>query len=53
MKMLDKFNTKIVKNSDFLSILYSMPQREYEKKYIFKVRDIVRVSKYDWPFSKS
>ena len=39
------------KNSDFLSILYSKPLREF-KKPKFKVGDIVCVSKYELPFRK-
>ena len=40
-----------VKNSDFMSILYSKPLREY-KKPKFGIGDIVRISKYDLPFRK-
>ena len=40
---------KSVKNSDFLSILYSKPLREFRKPK-FKVRDRVRISKNDLPF---
>ena len=40
-----------VMNSDFLSILYIKPLREF-KKPKFKVGDRVRVSKYDLPFRK-
>ena len=40
-----------VKNSDFMSILYSKPLREY-KKHKFGKKDIVRISKYDLPFRK-
>ena len=42
---------KNVKNSDFLSILYSKPLREFRKPK-FKVGDTVRISKYDLPFRK-
>ena len=42
---------KNVKNSDFLSILYSKPLREF-KKPKSKVRDRVRISKCDLPFRK-
>ena len=42
---------KNVKNSDFLSILYSKPLREFRKPK-FKVEDRVRISKYDLPFRK-
>ena len=42
---------KIVKNSDFLSILYNEPLQEV-KKPKFKVGDRVRISKYDLPFRK-
>ena len=42
---------KIVKNSDFLSILYSKPLREF-KKPKFKAGDKVRISKYDLPIRK-
>ena len=42
---------KNVKNSDFLSILYSKPLREFRKPK-FKVGDRVRISKFDWPFRK-
>ena len=41
----------IVKNCDFMSILYSKPLREF-KKLIFKNGDRVRISKYDLPFCK-
>ena len=37
---------KNVMNSDFLSILYSKPLREYRKPK-FKIRDKVCISKYD------
>ena len=40
-----------VKNSDFMSILYSKPLREY-KKPKFGIRDRVRISKYDLFFRK-
>ena len=40
-----------VKNSDFMSILYSKPLREY-KKPKFGIGDRVRISKYDLPFRK-
>ena len=43
---------KNVKNSDFLSILYSKPLREFRKPKP-KVGDRVRISKYDLPFRKS
>ena len=42
---------KDVKNSDFSSILYSKPLREFRKPK-FKVGDRVRFSKYDLPFKK-
>ena len=42
---------KNVKNSDFLSILYSKPLLEFRKPK-FKVGDRVRISKYDLPFRK-
>ena len=42
---------KNVKNSDFLSILYSKPLREFRKPK-FKVGDRVRISKYDLLFRK-
>ena len=42
---------KNVGNSDFLSILYSKPLREFRKPK-FKVEDRVRISKYDVPFRK-
>ena len=42
---------KNVKNSDFLSILYSKPLREFRKPK-FKVGDRVRISKYNLPFRK-
>ena len=42
---------KNVKNSDFLSILYSQPLREY-KKPRFTIGDRVLISKYDLPFRK-
>ena len=37
---------KIVKNSDFLSILYSKPLRKFRKPK-FKIGDRVRISRYD------
>ena len=41
-----------VKNSDFISILYSKALREYkEPKFINGVRN--RISKYDLPFRKA
>ena len=40
-----------LKNSDFMSILYSKPYREI-KKPTFKIADRVRISKYDLPFRK-
>ena len=40
-----------VKNSDFMSILYSKPLREY-KKPKFGIGDRVRISKYDLLFRK-
>ena len=40
-----------VKNSDFMSILYSKPLREY-KKPKFGIGDRIRISKYDLPFGK-
>ena len=42
---------KNVKNSDFLSVLYSKPLRKFRKPQ-FKNGDRVRVSKYDLPFRK-
>ena len=42
---------KNVKNSDFLSFLYSKPLREVRKPK-FNVGDRVRISKYDLPFKK-
>ena len=42
---------KNVKNSDFLSILYSKPLREFRKP-MFTVRDRVRILKYVLPFRK-
>ena len=42
---------KNVRNSDFLSILYSKPLREFRKPK-FKVGDRVRISKYDLLFRK-
>ena len=42
---------KNVKNSDFLSILNSKTLREFNKLK-FKIRDRVRISKYDLPFRK-
>ena len=41
----------MVKNCDFLSILYSKPLREF-KKPTFKIGDRVRISKYDLLFRK-
>ena len=40
-----------VKYSDFMSILYSKPLREY-KKPKFGIGDRARISKYDLPFRK-
>ena len=40
---------KNVKSSDFLSILYSKPLREFGKPK-FKIRDRVRISIYDLPY---
>ena len=40
-----------VKNSDFMSILYSEPHREY-KKPKFGIGDRARISKNDLPFRK-
>ena len=40
-----------VKNSDFMSILYSKPLREY-KKPKFGIGARVCISKYDLPFRK-
>ena len=40
-----------VKNSDFMSIRYSKPLREY-KKPKFGIGDRVRISKYGLPFRK-
>ena len=40
-----------MKNSDFLSILYSKPLREVRKPQL-KIGDRVRISKYDLPFRK-
>ena len=42
---------KNVKNSDFLSILYSKPLREFRKPKL-NVGDKVRISKYDLRFRK-
>ena len=42
---------KNVKNSDFLSILYSKPLREFRKPQ-FKIGDRVGISEYDLRFSK-
>ena len=42
---------KIVKNSDFLSILYSETLREFRKPKL-ELGNRVRISKYDLPFSK-
>ena len=42
---------KNVKDSDFLSILYSKPPRELRKPK-FSIRDRARISKYDSPFRK-
>ena len=40
-----------VKNSDFMSVLYSKPLREY-KRPKFGIGNRVRISKYDLPFRK-
>ena len=42
---------KNLKNSDFLSILYSKLLSEFRKPQ-FKLRDRVRISKHDLPFRK-
>ena len=42
---------KNVKNSDFLSIVYSKPIREFRRPR-FEIEDRVRTSKYDLPFRK-
>ena len=42
---------KNVKNSDFLSILFSKSLREFRKPK-FKIGDRVRIPKYDLPFRK-
>ena len=42
---------KIVQNSDFLSIMYSKPLREFRKPK-FKIGATVRISKCDLPFRK-
>ena len=42
---------KTIKISEFLSILYSKPLREYRKS-MFKIGDRVRISKFDIPFRK-
>ena len=42
---------KNVKNSDFLSILYSKPLREFRKPK-FNIGDRIRISKQDLPFRK-
>ena len=42
---------KNLKNSDFLSILYSKPLRDFRKPK-FKMGDRVRISKHDSPFRK-
>ena len=42
---------KNIKNSDFLSILYSKTLREFRKPQ-FKIGDRVRISKHDLPFRK-
>ena len=42
---------KKVKDSDFLSILYSKPLRDFRKPQ-FKIGDRVRTAKYDVPFRK-
>ena len=43
--------TNHVKNSDFMSILYSKPLREHKKPKIV-VGDRLFISKYDLPFRK-
>ena len=50
-KLLDKLDTKNVKNSGFLSNLYSKPlRRNRQPKY--KIGDIFCIWKYDSPFRK-
>ena len=44
-------NPNHVKNSDFMSIVYSKPLKEY-KKPKFGIGDRICKSKYDLPFSK-
>ena len=57
VKMSSKSNRSInmkpnhVKNSDFLSIVYSKPLREY-KKPKFGTGDRIRISTFDLPFGK-
>ena len=46
-----KMKPKDVKNSDFMSILYNKPLKDY-KKPKFSVGDKVRISKLDLPFRK-
>ena len=50
-KCLIDLKPKNVKNSNFLSILYSKPLREFRKPK-FKTGDKVRISKYALPFRK-
>ena len=50
-KKLTKLDTKNVKNSDFLSLLYSEPLRQY-KKPKFKIGDRIRISKSDLSLGK-
>ena len=42
---------KIVKNSDFFSILYSKPLRKFSKPK-FKIGEKIRISRYNLTFSK-
>ena len=48
---LQRQDTKQCKEIRLFSILYSKPQREFTKSK-FKIRDRVRISKYDLPFRK-
>ena len=41
----------LVKDSDFMSILYSKPLREYEEPK-FGIGDTILLSMYDLPFRK-
>ena len=50
-KMFGRLDTKKIRNSDFLSIPYNKPTREYRKPK-FKSGNRICISRYDLPFRK-